>query len=196
MQMTEPSLAESMSRQALRKHLLAQRDAFAGSAEVAEATSTLSRHLTEMVKDLAPRCLGGYWPIRSEFNPWVAWRSRFPVKGTVLALPWARRSPVEMVYRVWDGSLPQVRDECGILSTSGEEIEPDVVLVPCVGFTRTGWRIGYGGGYFDRYLARRPDLFAVGVAWSCAEVDLKTFEPGGYDRPLSAIVTERGCHLI
>ena len=69
---------------------------------------------------------------------------------------------------------------------------PDVVLVPCVGFTGAGYRLGYGGGYFDRWLAAHPHVVAVGVAWSVAELDPATFAAQPHDLPLAFVVTERG----
>lgn len=69
---------------------------------------------------------------------------------------------------------------------------PDVVLVPCVGFTRSGYRLGYGGGFFDRWLAANPHATAVGIAWSLAEIDESQLVPEAHDRPLAMVVTERG----
>lgn len=97
-----------------------------------------------------------------------------------------------MSYRLWDGSEPRELDECGIPSSHGAEVSPDVLLVPCVGFTRTGWRLGYGGGYFDRYLAAHHDAFTIGVAWACGELPATTFEPQMHDRPLNLVITQDG----
>ncbi len=74
-----------------------------------------------------------------------------------LALPFAQREPVAMHFRPWDGgelsSVGRVRS-----AQPGGQARwcSDVVLVPCVGFTPEGFRLGYGGGYFDRYLAATP----------------------------------------
>ena len=86
-------------------------------------------------------------------------------------------------------------DECGIGTGDGAAALPDVVVVPCVGFTAAGHRLGYGGGYYDRWLAAHPHVVAVGVAWSNAELDLATFAPQPHDVPLSFIVTEHGDSL-
>lgn len=97
-----------------------------------------------------------------------------------------------MHYRAWDGDAPPLVDDCGIPSSAGAPVVPDVVLVPCVGYTRAGLRLGYGGGYFDRWLAEHPDVTAVGVAWACSEIDADAFEAQPHDQPLTLIVTERG----
>lgn len=97
-----------------------------------------------------------------------------------------------MHYRAWDGSAPALRDGCGIAASEGPPVEPDVVLVPCVGFTRSGYRLGYGGGYFDRWMAAHPHVTAVGVAWSVGEVSEADFAPQPHDQPLTLVVTEHG----
>ncbi len=96
-----------------------------------------------------------------------------------------------MHYRVWDGREPGGVDECGIPSPSAPQpCEPDVVIVPCVGFTPEGFRLGYGGGYFDRYLAAHPEVTAIGVSWAMGEIDLQTFDPQSHDWPLVGVLTE------
>lgn len=97
-----------------------------------------------------------------------------------------------MHYRAWDGSAPPLRDGCGIAACDGPPVVPDVVLVPCVGFTRSGYRLGYGGGYFDRWMAAHPHVTAVGVAWSVGELSETDFAPETHDQPLTLVVTEHG----
>ena len=94
-----------------------------------------------------------------------------------------------MHYRLWDGTPPRLQDECGIAACDGAAVVPDVVLVPCVGFTRSGYRLGYGGGYFDRTLAacaRRPIAIGLGFADSL----LPTIYPQDHDIPMNMIVTD------
>jgi 5,10-methenyltetrahydrofolate synthetase len=63
-----------------------------------------------------------------------------------------------------------------------------VVLLPCVGFNRAGYRLGYGGGYFDRWLAAHPGVTSVGLAWSCCEAE---FAAQDHDQAPTLILTER-----
>ena len=63
-----------------------------------------------------------------------------------------------MEFRRWDGGAPALADECGIGSSDGAVVVPDVLVVPCVGFTDAGHRLGYGGGYYDRWLAAHRDV--------------------------------------
>lgn len=179
-----------------RRWLLARRDGFVSEGEsLALATAQLGRHLADVLTELAPRCIGGYWPIRGEFNPWPVLDRDAGLRTIPRALPWSERQPRRMTYRLWERGAALTPDACGIPSASGETVEPDVLIVPCVGFTATGWRLGYGGGYFDRYLAQHHDALTVGVAWSCSELPLEAFQPEPQDRPLAALVTEAGVRL-
>lgn len=183
--------APSADRRALRQRLLAERDAFAVVPGFAAAQANLSRHLAQLIRQLEPQCLGVYWPIRSEFNAPAACAADKALAALPLALPFARKTK-EMHYRLWDGCPPTLRDECGILTSGGVPATPDVVLVPCVGFTLGGYRLGYGGGYFDRWLALHPEVTAIGVAWAGATVADADLVPQPHDQPLMAVVTEDG----
>ena len=145
-----------------------------------------------MLAPLEPECLGLYWALRSESNAAAALAADAVFDKVERALPYARRTPRTMEFRRWDGATPQVVDECGIGSASGAPVVPDVVVVPCVGFTADGHRLGYGGGYYDRWLAAHDHVVAVGLAWSFAEVDRDVFAARPHDVPLALIVTENG----
>jgi 5,10-methenyltetrahydrofolate synthetase len=177
---------------ALRQTLLARRDEFVGGPQGAAADGALAQGLSSILIDLEPELLGVYWPIRSEFNAPAMLAVDTLLATVPLALPFAHKQPVEMHYRRWDGAAPTLRDECGIFTSGGAPAVPDVVLVPCLGFTRGGFRLGYGGGYFDRWLAQHPDVTSVGVAWSIGELDASAFEPKAHDQALTLIVTELG----
>jgi 5-formyltetrahydrofolate cyclo-ligase len=172
--------------------LLAARERFAGSAGAAAAQAALARHLLTVVGRLEPQCLGLYWPVRSEFNAPLVFAGASRLADCALALPFSRRTPRAMHYRVWDGQAPTLVDECAIAACEGAEVVPDVVLAPCVGFTAAGYRLGYGGGYFDRWLALHPGVTVIGVAWSVARVDSAAFGVQPHDLPMMAIVTEAG----
>ncbi len=180
------------ARRELRRRLLAQRERFVASAAFATATAALSEALLKVVVELEPECVGLYCAYRSEFNAAAALAADARTADFSLALPYARRTPKAMEFRRWDGTAPSLADECGIGSCEGAVVVPDVVVLPCVGFTEAGRRLGYGGGYYDRWLAANPQATAVGVAWSFAEIDLATFAARPHDAPLALIVTERG----
>jgi len=179
-------------RPALRKRLLEQREQFVAGATGVEAGAALARHLKAVLSALEPSCLGLYWPHRSEFNAVAAFAADSTFSKLPMALPFAQRAPLQMHYRAWDGHAPTARDDCGIPASAGAPVLPDVVLVPCVGYTASGHRLGYGRGYFDRWLAQYPDVTAVGVAWSVGAIEDAVFGAQSHDQPLTVIVTERG----
>ena len=178
-------------RRALRLHLHQRRDAFVAQSG-ATASPALAEHLGEVIAQLLPERLGLYWPLRSEFNAALACLGDRNLDSVPFALPYALKASREMQYRAWDRDEPPLRDECGIPSTEGPQMVPDVVLVPCLGYTSTGYRLGYGGGYYDRWLAAHPHVTAVGVAWSACELSEAELAPQPHDHPLMIVVTERG----
>jgi 5,10-methenyltetrahydrofolate synthetase len=191
--MSKSALPEAApSRQALRKELLAARERFVATEQAPSAAATLTHFLVDVLVQLEPGILGLYWPVRAEFNAPAGILAEAALAQWPLALPFARRAGHEMAYRLWDRTRPTLTDECGIATASGEATVPDVVLVPCLGFTDEGFRLGYGGGYFDRWLARHPHVSAVGVAWWVGRLDAAKFQPEAHDRALTLIVTERG----
>ncbi len=159
---------------------------------LAAAQLALGRHLAALLLRLEPACLGLYCPVRSEFNAIDVVTNDSAFAQLPLALPYSRREPRAMHYRAWDRRPPTLLDECRIPACDGAEVLPDVVLAPCVGFTRSGWRLGYGGGYFDRFITTHPHVTAIGVAWSIAEVDETEFGVQPHDQALMLIVTENG----
>ncbi|MFT3858238.1 MAG: 5-formyltetrahydrofolate cyclo-ligase [Aquabacterium sp.] len=186
----QPDPAPPPDRRTLRQRLLQARKAWSETPEASAAQLALQERVWQVLSQLEPDCLGIFWPVQGEFNPREAalkaqqqWRCR-------LALPFARRSPVGMDFRLWTGEPPSRQDECGIPTADGAPVVPDVVLVPCVGFTHSGWRLGYGGGYFDRYLAAHPQVTAIGVGWELGRLDENVLSPQAHDQPLVAVITE------
>lgn len=187
-----PDPSPAPLRPPLRRRLLAERAAFGGGAEARSAQAALARHLQALVLRLAPHCLGVYWPVRSEFNAPVALAEDAVCARVPLALPFVCRQPPRLHYRAWDGNPPTCLDEARIPASDDVAVTPDVVLVPCVGFTAAGYRLGYGGGYFDRWLAAHAHVTAVGIAWAASEMQSADFEPQPHDVALTVVITERG----
>lgn len=158
------------------------------------ASAALRQHLLDLVTTLEPNCLGLYWPVRSEFSAIQVFCPPGRSGAMQLALPFVHKSPPRMEYRSWDGAAPTLHDEVGIPCAAGTAVTPDVVLVPCLGFTDEAYRLGYGGGYFDRWLAANPHVTALGVAWELGRIDLQVLAPQPHDVPLTLVVTERGAN--
>lgn len=130
-------------------------------------------------------------PVKNEFDA-------RPLAIRLIRQGWRATMPVviapatPMIFRTWTPHAPMSRDRHGIpIPTAGEELTPDIVLLPLVAFDAAGYRLGYGGGYFDRTLTERvPHPFAVGVGYELARVP--SIHPQAHDVPLDAIVTDAG----
>jgi 5-formyltetrahydrofolate cyclo-ligase len=141
-----------------------------------------------------PGALGVYWPFRAEFDPrpLVEWAA---AEGRVIALPVVvdRKGPLE--YRAWKPGEALVDGVWNIpVPEKRELVVPATVLAPLVGFDRACYRLGYGGGYFDRTLAAlQPRPYAIGVGFAFQEI--ATIHPQDFDIAMDAIVTEAELRL-
>jgi 5,10-methenyltetrahydrofolate synthetase len=132
-----------------------------------------------------------YWPFRGEPDLRPLMR-RLAGEGLSFALPVVVERGRPMVFRPW---APGAKLEPGIwnipVPATKEELEPRLLLAPVVGFTAEGYRLGYGGGYFDRTLAKLgPEHQAIGVGYELGR--LATIHPQPHDVRMSRIVTEAG----
>jgi len=180
-------------RNELRRALLARRRDWWATPEARLAEDRLGEQLLALVRQLEPLSLGLYWPLEGEFNAADWARAHKLDQSLQLALPYARKAgegtgPARMSFHRWDGQPPTTKDECGIPSSTGPQLVPEVLLVPCLGFTREGYRLGYGGGYFDRWLAEHPGVTTIGLAWACNEAP---FEVQPHDQALTIVLTEQ-----
>ncbi|MGD9613909.1 MAG: 5-formyltetrahydrofolate cyclo-ligase [Alphaproteobacteria bacterium] len=138
-----------------------------------------------------PGILGVYWPFRAEFDPrpLIDWAV---AAGRIVALPVVidRKGPLE--YRAWRPGETLVDGVWNIpVPEKREIVVPAIVLAPLVGFDRACYRLGYGGGYFDRTLASlSPRPLAIGVGFEFQSLD--TIHPQSFDVKMGAIVTETG----
>ncbi len=131
------------------------------------------------------------WPFRSEPEPRFAVR-RWREAGATAALPVVVAPRTPMIFRQW---WPGVETAPGVYDipypVDSPEVVPAAALVPLVGFDPGGYRLGYGGGYFDRTLAAlESNPVTVGLGFEIAR--LKTIHPQPHDIPLDFIVTESG----
>ena len=135
--------------------------------------------------------LGIYWPFRAEFDPRPLVDS-LVAAGRQVALPVVidKKGPLE--YRAWAPGDPLTAGVWDIpIPAQRDVVLPQIVLAPVVGFDRAGYRLGYGGGYFDRTLgAMNPRPLAIGVGFLCQAIE--TIYPQSFDIPMDMIVTEDG----
>ena len=153
-----------------------------------------SDHLLAALAPHRGKVLAGYMPMRSEIDPlpaMAAWDG--PVCVPVVI---ARGQPLR--FRAWTPASRMVEGAFGaLIPESGDWLVPQVLIVPLVAFDARGFRLGYGGGFYDRTLeglrARGPVL-AVGFAFSAQEVAEVPID--GFDQRLDAVVTETGVRVF
>ncbi|HEY5130672.1 MAG TPA: 5-formyltetrahydrofolate cyclo-ligase, partial [Bradyrhizobium sp.] len=119
--------------------------------------------------------VAGYSPIRSEIDP-IPLMQKLAAQGAPLALPVITARGQSLRFRVWSPGDRLMRGPLGILepSPAAAEIVPDIVLVPLAAFDRSGHRIGYGAGHYDRTLAqlhKSKGFAAIGLAFAAQEVE-------------------------
>lgn len=163
------------------------------SAALSDALDAL---LAERGWEAPGRSVSGYWPIRSEPDL-RGWLGRLHAAGAVVALPVVETKAAPLVFRRWQPGMRMVRGHWNIPVPPADaaSVTPEVVLAPLVGWDDAGYRLGFGGGYFDRTLAAlstRP--FVVGVGLEVAR--LPTIYPQPHDVPMDAIVTEAGARPL
>lgn len=177
-------------RKQQRNMLLEQRMAMPVALRL-EQGETAKQHLREAVDIGAHRAIGIYWPLRAEMDVRDIARAHVEAGG-VAALPvvvernaavefWRWEPGMKMDKGIWDIPIPAERDL----------VHPDLLIVPLVGFDAACYRLGYGGGYYDRTIAAaNPRPLCVGLGFSAAA--LPSIFPQAHDIPMQMIVTERG----
>jgi 5-formyltetrahydrofolate cyclo-ligase len=177
-------------RKAERQRLLAQRLALPASAR-ADHARCIARGLDDLLGDPAGRIVSAYWPFRGEpdLRPWL---EELRGRGAQTALPVVVAKGAPLIFRLWRTGDTLARGVWNIpFPVGGPEVQPHIALAPVVGFDAGCYRLGYGGGFFDRTLARLPaSTIAVGVGY--AEAEIATIYPQPFDIPMRHIVTERG----
>lgn len=175
-------------RRVLRREMTARRAALA-DAEHAVASARIVAHLQTTF--VPPSVLAFCWPIKHEPDVRAIvdlWRAA----GCRAALPVVLAVDAPLGFREWCAETPLEPDRYGIPTpVAGDWLQPDMILLPLNGFDDAGYRLGYGGGYFDRTLAAlAPRPLAVGVGFEINR--LPSIRPEAHDQRLDWIVTEAG----
>ncbi len=179
-------------RKAERARLIALREAL-DAATLDSWRRAIDAHLERGFPGLARSRLAFCWPIRNEYDARHLAR-RLREAGAVTALPVVVAPKAPLVFREWHPGVELATGPLGIAyPLRSREIEPQAVLLPMNGWDARGYRLGYGGGFFDRTLAalqKKP--LVIGVAYEQAR--LETIHPQPWDVPMDYVVTERGVY--
>jgi len=188
--MSDSPTSISTTKAALRAAALAKRDALSGAQRDAAALAIAARGLPVAVSP--GMVVSGYSPIRSELDPTPLMRALAAI-GALLALPVIIARDRPLSFRAWSTGDRLVRGPLGIFEPPPEatEVIPDIVLVPLAAFDRSGHRIGYGAGHYDRSLAplrAAKKIVAIGIAFAVQEIDAVPLQP--HDAALDCVLTE------
>ncbi len=174
-------------RKAERVRLIEARLAFTVAARQAHSAG-IAAALDRLLPDVAGRTISLYWAFRGEPNL-RTWMQAAHARGARIALPVVAAKAAPLVFRAWSPGCAMTRGVWNIpIPKDGAEVVPDVTIAPLVGVDPACFRLGYGGGFFDRTLAAlavRPQVIGVGLPLTRIE----TIHPQDYDIPMDVVVT-------
>lgn len=170
-----------------RERLIAAR--LLQSAEArGQAARVITERLRAAVGDVHGKRISLYWPFRGEpdLRPWI---EEIWLGGGMALLPIVVQKGKPLVFRSWRHGERLERGIWNIpVPADGTAADPDVVIAPLVGFDPEQYRLGYGGGFFDRTLAAMRDKpLAIGVGYGSQAID--TIHPQPHDIPMDRIIT-------
>ncbi|MGH6934229.1 MAG: 5-formyltetrahydrofolate cyclo-ligase [Dongiaceae bacterium] len=179
------------SKRALRFDMTARRRDAAPS--LGHAGSAARDRLIAAIKLPPQAAVSGYWPLADEFDPRPILQ-RLNELGHDIGLPVVLGRGQPLLFRRWRPGMNLVQGSFKVMTPPPEspELVPNVVLAPILAFDRAGYRLGYGGGFYDRTLARlraNGEVLAIGTAFAMQEVPEVPHDDT--DQPLNWIVTER-----
>jgi len=171
----------------LRKTLLATRRSLPQATRT-QWDAAIAQRLLDWCAQENITELGVYWPLHGEPDLHAAY-AQLAASGVALALPVVLEKHAPLAFSAWTPGEAMVKDGMGVAVPSQLRLRPApaALLVPCLGFNPQRYRLGYGGGYYDRTLAQAPRPHTVGIAYACLAAE---FACGPYDIALDHIVTE------
>jgi 5-formyltetrahydrofolate cyclo-ligase len=178
-------------RRAMRAELLARRLRLP-RGEKERIRAAVREYVWKQFPELRHACVGFYWPFKGEIDLRPLVRDVLAV-GAQAALPVVVEKGRPLEFWAWHPRMTLKRGIWNIpVPAEPKAVRPTALLVPLLGFDAAGYRLGYGGGYYDRTLATMsPAPLTIGVGYEVGR--LETIHPQPHDIPLDAIVTEAGC---
>lgn len=179
--------AQEVDRQALRQSLKQQR-ANVSPLDKNRWDTLIAEHLKSHILQSRPTSVAVFWPIQSEPDL-LACFADLHAEGITLALPIVVAKAQPLKFVTWQPGQEMELDRYGIPMPKdrNSEIVPACIVAPCVGFNQENFRLGYGGGFYDRSLAKFPEATSIGVAY---EIGRASFPADRFDIALNTIITE------
>lgn len=176
-----------MKKSQIRQKILLKRS----TVHTDQVCSALNQHLFNYLLSQSCHCIGFYFPIRNEVN--LLKTIVLLEKDLEFALPKIVSGQMEF-YR-WSSCDAIIKDELGVPAPrSTEVVVPELILIPCLAIDQRGYRLGYGQGWYDRYLARYPMIKTIGIVAN--QFLFKQLPSESHDQPLDAVISETGMALF
>ena len=172
----------------LRKRMLAARRAIPAETR-AQWDHEIGAKVVHWWRESGVGTVGVYWPLKDEPNLHACY-AELAELGVKLLLPVVVEKHAPLAFAEWTIGEPMVKDAMGVAVPAIQRLAeqyPPALIVPCLGYNPQGYRLGYGGGFYDRTLAREPRPATVGVAYRCLMAE---FASDGHDVALDRIITE------
>ena len=180
-------------RRELRKECVERRLALP-AAQHSEFSGQICQHLQAHFPQLSTLRVGFCWPINNEPDllPLIRSWLNSAAPGFAALLPVVQGHGMPLAFRAWTPETPMTHDSFGIpMPSAGPLLAPEALLIPVNAFDAAGYRIGYGGGFFDRTLAAlNPRPLSIGVGFELSRI--ASVHPEAHDAQLDAMVTEAG----
>jgi 5,10-methenyltetrahydrofolate synthetase len=172
----------------LRKRMLAQRRAI-DPRDKTSWDDAIGARLLALLERLPQRDWGVYWPLKGEPDLMTAY-PLLAARGVRLYLPVVVERDAPLAFAAWTPGEGMHKDSMGIAVPESLRLgyKPNLLLIPCLGWNKEKYRLGYGGGFYDRTLAQPEPPLTVGVAYACMQT---SFASEAHDVALDLMITER-----
>ena len=182
----------------MRRIALERRGKFAASTDTIKSAESFKANVLSFCKPSPKTSIAVYWPFRDEIDvrPLL---NQLNSMGCYCLLPVIMRRGEPLQFCEWKpGDILQV-SQFGTLepNLTHSKVVPEILITPLLAFDSAGYRLGYGGGYYDRTLAelrKHFSIFAIGVAYGCQKFE--SIPHDQFDQRLDAVVTEKCVHQI
>ncbi|MDB2682675.1 5-formyltetrahydrofolate cyclo-ligase [Alphaproteobacteria bacterium] len=162
-----------------------------------EDTDHARDHFFTSINPAADQIVAAYWPKDKEFDTYPI-LEKLMEQGVTCALPVVQKDSKILKFAQWNESIDLQKGAFGILEPSEQNwVEPDIIIVPLLAFDRKGYRLGFGGGYYDATLQdirARKQITAVGLAYA-QQSCLFNLPAEDHDEKLDWVITPQKAHF-
>ena len=182
-------------KQNIRKFLIDRRNELSSEYELKNNSHI---HIKTLLEDIGKCKIGSYFPFRNEISTKLIHELLFSLEFEI-SLPCVNDEDQNLIFRNWKTNDDLVKNKYSILQPKDDAIEdyPEMIIVPLVGFSMSGYRLGYGGGYYDRFIDAKNKsgkIITVGFGYTFQEVNDLPIE--SHDQKLNWILTEKYLYKV